>query len=168
VVGLRGPADSPGNHGRPVEELLQAARQRLRRLAPAEAYDAVRGGAILVDIRPQAQRLAEGCVPGSLHVERNVLEWRFDPRSDARLPQATGYDLHLIIMCSQGYAPTLAAASLQDLGLRHATDLTGGFIAWRKPGCQLSSVRTGRDHAGVIEEMRTGIAAVARDAGVRA
>lgn len=113
---------------------MQAARQRLRRLAPAEAYDAMRGGAILVDIRPQAQRLAEGRVPGSLHVERNVLEWRFDPHSDARLAQATGYDLHLIIMCSEGYASSLAAASLQDLGLRHATDLAGGFMACARGG----------------------------------
>jgi rhodanese-related sulfurtransferase len=134
VVGLPSPAEAPGNHGRPVDELVQAARQRLRRLAPAEACDAVRGGAILVDIRPEAQRLAEGCVPGSLHVERNVLEWRFDPRSDARLPQATGYDQHVIIMCSQGYASSLAAASLQDLGLRHATDLAGGFVAWAQAG----------------------------------
>ena len=135
MVGLRGAARSPaGNHGRSVEELLEAARQRLRRLAPAEAYDAIRRGAILVDIRPQAQRLAEGGVPGSLHVERNVLEWRLDPRSDARLAQATGYDLPLIVMCSRGYASSLAAASLQDLGLRNATDLTGGFMAWAQAG----------------------------------
>ena len=86
------------------------------------------------NIRPHGQRLAEGRVPGALHVERNVLEWRFDPRSGARLPQATGYDLFLIIMCSQGYASSLAAASLQDLGLHHATDLTGGFIAWAHAG----------------------------------
>lgn len=89
---------------------------------------------MLIDIRPQAQRAVEGGVPGALIVERNVLEWRFDPRSDARLPQATGYDAHLIIMCSQGYTSSLAAAALQDLGLRHATDLAGGFIAWAQAG----------------------------------
>jgi rhodanese-related sulfurtransferase len=72
--------------------------------------------------------------PGALHVERNVLEWRFDPRSEARLPQATGYGLHLIIMCSQGYASSLAAASLHDLGLLRPTDLAGGFIAWAHAG----------------------------------
>jgi rhodanese-related sulfurtransferase len=118
----------------PIDEILDAARRRLRRLDPAAAYDAMGSGATLIDIRPQAQRLAEGCVPGALHVERNVLEWRLDPRSAARLPEATGYDLRLIIMCSQGYASSLAAASLQDLGLRHATDLAGGFIAWAEAG----------------------------------
>jgi rhodanese-related sulfurtransferase len=117
-----------------IDEILDAARRRLRRLDPTAAYDAMRSGAILVDIRPQAQRLAEGCVPGALHVERNVLEWRFDPRSGARLAEATGYDLRLIIMCSRGYASSLAAASLQDLGLRHATDVAGGFIAWAAAG----------------------------------
>jgi rhodanese-related sulfurtransferase len=117
-----------------IDEILGVVRQRLCRLDPAAAYDAMLSGAILVDIRPQAQRRAEGCVPGALHVERNVLEWRFDPRSEARLPEATGYDLRLIIMCSQGYASSLAAASLQDLGLRHATDLSGGFIAWAQAG----------------------------------
>jgi len=94
----------------------------------------MRSGAILVDIRPRARRLAEGRIPGALVVERNVLEWRFDPRSEARLPQATGYDLHLIIMCSQGHASSPAAASLHDLGLRCATDLAGGFIAWAHAG----------------------------------
>jgi rhodanese-related sulfurtransferase len=69
-------------------------------------------------------------VPGALLVERNVLEWRFDPRSGARLPEASGYDARVIIMCSEGYASSLAAASLQDLGLRHATDIIGGFRAW--------------------------------------
>lgn len=118
-----------------VEDLLAAARQRLHRLGPAEAYQAWRqDGALLVDIRPQAQQAAEGTVPGALSVERNVLEWRFDPRSDARLPAATSYGQIVIIMCSQGYASSLAAASLQDIGLRHATDLAGGFLAWAQAG----------------------------------
>lgn len=134
MVALRGAVCPPGNHGRSVEEIVQAARQRLRRLDPAEASDAMRGGAILVDIRPQEQRIAEGEVRGALRVERNVLEWRFDPRSDARLPEATGYDLFLIVMCSEGYASSLAAASLQDIGLRYATDLAGGFLAWARAG----------------------------------
>ena len=124
--------------GRSIDAVLGAARQRLHRLAPAEALQAIRGGALLVDIRPQAQRAAEGLVPGALHVERNVLEWRFDPSSEARLPQATGYDQHVIIMCSQGYASSLAAACLQDIGLANATDLAGGFRAWAGVGlpCQ--------------------------------
>jgi rhodanese-related sulfurtransferase len=120
--------------GRSIDEITDAARQRLDRLSPAGARAAMREGALLVDIRPHAQRRAEGSVPGSLCVERNVLEWRFDPRSEARLPQATGYEAHLIIMCSRGYASSLAAASLQDLGLHRATDLAGGFIAWQQAG----------------------------------
>jgi rhodanese-related sulfurtransferase len=120
--------------GHSIGELLGDARRRLRRLGPAEVFEAIRGGALLVDIRPQEQRAAEGLVPGALHVERNVLEWRFDPGSEARLPQASGYDQHVIIMCSQGYASSLAAASLQDIGLVNATDLAGGFLAWAGAG----------------------------------
>ena len=124
--------------GHPIGAIVDLARQRLHRLGPAEALAAVRGGALLVDIRPHAQRAAEGLVPGALHVERNVLEWRFDPASESKLPQATGYDQQVIIMCSQGYASSLAAASLQDLGLVNATDLAGGFLAWAAAGlpCQ--------------------------------
>jgi len=126
---------APGNS---IGGVLDAARRRLHRLGPAEAFEAVRGGALLVDIRPQAQRATEGAVPGALHVERNVLEWRLDPGSEARLPQATGYDRQVIVMCSQGYASSLAAASLQDIGLVNATDLAGGFLAWARAGlpCQ--------------------------------
>ena len=94
----------------------------------------MRDGALLVDIRPAAQRAAEGEVPGALVIERNVLEWRLDPASDARLPQASSYDLPVILMCSEGYASSLAAASLQDLGLSAATDLDGGFRAWAAAG----------------------------------
>jgi len=121
-------------HGLSIHEMLAKARHRLRRLDPLEADEAIRDGALLVDIRPEAQRRSEGAVPGALIVERNVLEWRFDPRSGARLPQATGYDLRVIVMCSQGYTSSLAAASLRDLGLRHATDLDGGFTAWATAG----------------------------------
>jgi rhodanese-related sulfurtransferase len=123
---------SPAAPGQSIDELLAAARQRLRRLDPVRAYEAIKAGALLVDIRPTAQRGAEGEVPGALVVERNVLEWRFDPRCDARLPQATGYDQQVIIMCSEGYTSSLAAAALQDLGLYRATDLAGGFAAWSK------------------------------------
>jgi rhodanese-related sulfurtransferase len=82
-----------------------------------------------VDIRPAAQRAAEGEIPGALIVERNVLEWRFDPACAARLPIAR-YDLQVIVVCSEGYTSSLAAAALQDLGLTRATDLAGGFQAW--------------------------------------
>jgi rhodanese-related sulfurtransferase len=126
--------DSPPPGSRGIDEILAAARARLRRLDPAEARAAARAGAVLVDIRPIAQRAAHGGIPGALTVERNVLEWRFDPRSDARLPLAGRYDLPVIVYCQEGYTSSLAAAALQDLGLHHATDLAGGFAAWATAG----------------------------------
>jgi rhodanese-related sulfurtransferase len=118
-----------------IEQVLAAARARLRRLSPDEAYEAVaKTEAILVDIRPESQRMIEGSIAGALVVERNVLEWRFDPASSTRLPVATDHDLRVIVFCSEGYTSSLAAAALQDLGLRHATDLVGGFHAWRATG----------------------------------
>jgi len=119
---------------RPISQVLEQARSRLDRLGPAQAWEAMQAGALLVDIRPQAQRAAEGQVPGALVIERNVLEWRLDPASDARLPVAGSYDLQVIVMCSAGYTSSLAAASLQDLGLSAATDLDGGFQAWARAG----------------------------------
>jgi rhodanese-related sulfurtransferase len=119
---------------RSIDEILAEARQRLRRLNPAEAYEAMSHGAVLVDIRTVAQRAEQGRIPGSLHVERNVLEWRFDPQSAAKLPEATGYDVQVIVFCVEGYTSSLAAAALQDLGLTRATDLDGGFRAWEKEG----------------------------------
>ena len=118
---------------RTIDEILDDARARLTRLTPADALRAVADGALLVDIRPAAQRAAEGEVPGALAVERNVLEWRFDPQSDARLPEAS-YDLRVLVLCSEGYTSSLAAAALQDLGVHRATDVEGGFRAWRAAG----------------------------------
>jgi rhodanese-related sulfurtransferase len=135
--GQRRPASpAPPHSARPrsIDEILAEARQRLRRLGPAETYEAMGRGALLVDIRTQAQRAEQGHVPGSLHIERNVLEWRFDPQSAARLPQATGYDVQVIVMCVEGYTSSLAAAALQDLGLARATDLDGGYRAWQRAG----------------------------------
>jgi rhodanese-related sulfurtransferase len=120
-------AAPPGS--RSIDELLASARERLVRLTPVEAFAAVGDGAVLVDIRPAAQRVLEGSVPDALIVERNVLEWRFDPRSDARLPIAD-YDLQVVVLCSEGYTSSLAAAALQDLGVHRATDVVGGFQAW--------------------------------------
>ncbi|MET7420914.1 rhodanese-like domain-containing protein [Dactylosporangium sp. NPDC005555] len=120
--------------GRSIDEILASARERLTRVTPAEVPD----GAVLVDIRPAAQRAAEGEIPGALIVERNVLEWRFDPRSDARLPIADRYDLPVVVFCSEGYTSSLAAAALQDLGLHLATDLTGGFQAWKRAGLPIA------------------------------
>jgi rhodanese-related sulfurtransferase/mannose-6-phosphate isomerase-like protein (cupin superfamily) len=118
-----------------IEQVLSAARARLRRLSPDEAYEAMaKTEAIVVDIRPEGQRAIEGSIAGALVVERNVLEWRFDPASSARLPVATDHDLQVIVFCSEGYASSLAAAALQDLGLWRATDMVGGFHAWRATG----------------------------------
>ncbi|MFB4309313.1 rhodanese-like domain-containing protein [Actinomadura sp. GTD37] len=119
---------------RTIDEILADARGRLERLDPGTAHAEAREGAILVDIRPAAQRADEGEVPGALIVERNVLEWRFDPASQARLPEATGHDVRVIVLCSEGYTSSLAAASLHDLGLTRATDVVGGFKAWRAEG----------------------------------
>jgi rhodanese-related sulfurtransferase len=123
------PAGSRG-----IDEILAAARARLRRLDPEAGHVAHRAGALLVDIRPAAQRAATGAIPGALLVERNVLEWRFDPRSASRLPVAGRYDLPVIVFCQEGYTSSLAAAALQDLGLWLATDIVGGFAAWRVAG----------------------------------
>ncbi len=119
-----------------VDALLAAARARLRRLTPEQAAAAAGSGALLVDIRPYAQRVAEGEVPGALVVERNVLEWRFDPTSAARLPQARA-DLQVVVLCSEGYTSSLAAAALHDVGVPRATDLAGGVAAWRAAGLPL-------------------------------
>jgi rhodanese-related sulfurtransferase len=116
-----------------IDEVLARARTRLARLSPVQASAAVDGGAVLVDIRPAAQRSVEGEIPGAMLVERNVLEWRFDPASEARLPMAD-YDLQVIVVCSEGYTSSLAAAALQDLGVALATDLAGGFRAWEAAG----------------------------------
>jgi rhodanese-related sulfurtransferase len=113
-----------------VDDMLGAARARLLRLTPHEAHSEMAADATLVDIRPAAQRAAEGEVPGSVIVERNHLEWRFDPASDARLPWVTGYDHRIIVICQEGYTSSLAAVALHDLGLRRATDVIGGFRAW--------------------------------------
>jgi len=118
--------------------MLGAARARLDRVGPEQAAREAAAGAVLVDIRPQAQRAAEGAIPGALVVERNVLEWRFDPASDARLPVAA-YDLRVIVVCSEGYTSSLAAAALQDLGVRRATDLAGGFCAWQRAGLAVTA-----------------------------
>ncbi len=123
-----------------IDQVLLAARSRLQRLSAEETSDAMaKTGAILVDIRPEAQRAIEGSIPGALIVERNVLEWRLDPTSGARLPIATDHDLRVIVFCSEGYTSSLAAAALQEIGLWRATDLIGGFHAWRKAGLPTQS-----------------------------
>jgi rhodanese-related sulfurtransferase len=119
---------------RSIDEILAAARARLSRMTPAKAFAELDAGAMLIDIRPAAQRAGTGEVPGSVVIERNHLEWRLDPASSGRLPAATGYDLRPIVICMEGYTSSLAAAALQDLGFALATDVIGGYEAWRAAG----------------------------------
>jgi rhodanese-related sulfurtransferase len=120
-----------------IDQALESARARLCRLAADEVPAALHRGALLVDIRPQAQRAREGEVPQSLKplvIERNVLEWRCDPTSDARVPEAVSADVEWVVLCSQGYTSSLAAVALQDLGLHRATDVVGGYQAMAAAG----------------------------------
>jgi rhodanese-related sulfurtransferase len=126
---------------RTIDEIMAEARSRLRRVGPLLAAAEMRAGALLADTRSQAQREIQGEVPGALLVERNVLEWRFDPASDYRLPHVTGYGTRVIIMCAEGYSSVLAATSLQDLGLVNATDMVGGFGAWVRAGLPVTGRR---------------------------
>jgi rhodanese-related sulfurtransferase len=117
-----------------VEDMLAEARAELRRLEPAEASSALASGALLVDIRAESQRERDGVVPEALFIPRNVLEWRCDPRSRWRDERASDPGRRLIVMCDEGFASSLAAATLRQLGLEHATDVVGGFQAWRAAG----------------------------------
>ncbi|MGW6784647.1 rhodanese-like domain-containing protein [Streptomyces sp. NPDC054987] len=117
-----------------IDELLERVRAGYARVDAQEAYTAAAAGALLVDIRYQALRDRDGLIPGALVVERNELEWRLDPTGSHRVPEATGHDLRVVVICDEGYASSLAAASLHALGLHRATDLAGGFQAWRSAG----------------------------------
>jgi rhodanese-related sulfurtransferase len=117
-----------------IDELLEDARRGLLRVTPVEAAAAAKAGALLVDTRPVEQRRRDGEIPDALLIDRNVLEWRLDPTSDARIPEATDRERAVIVICNEGYASSLAAATLQELGLVNATDLVGGFQAWRDAG----------------------------------
>jgi len=132
AVGSAGQAEEQVRR-RTVDDLLAEARGGMSRPGPAEAVAAQRRGALLVDIRPHAVRAADGEIPGALVVERNVLEWRFDPASRWRHP-LTGYDAEVVVVCSEGYTSSLAAYALRQLGLHRATDLAGGFRAWQDAG----------------------------------
>jgi rhodanese-related sulfurtransferase len=117
-----------------VDDLLDQARSRLARLGPRAAREAARHGATLIDIRSESQIARDGTIPGALVIARNVLEWRLDPASAHRHPQAPGLDEQVIVVCDAGYASSLVAATLQELGFSRATDLDGGFQAWRDAG----------------------------------
>ncbi len=117
-----------------IRDLLDDVRLGLDRLTPEAAFAEMEAGAALVDIRTPEERLVEGEVPGAFVIGRNVLEWRLDPKSDASIPDLARYDRRIILMCSEGYASSLAAATLRRLGLSLATDLDGGFKAWYRAG----------------------------------
>ncbi|WP_433545358.1 rhodanese-like domain-containing protein [Streptomyces sp. CA-294286] len=126
-----------------IDELLERVRAGLVRVGPQEAYEAAASGALLVDIRYAALRERDGVIPGALVVERNELEWRLDPQGTHRVAEATGHDVRIVVLCNEGYASSLAAASLHRLGLHRATDLTGGFQAWRAAGLPVTEARGG-------------------------
>jgi rhodanese-related sulfurtransferase len=133
VAGCAGLTPSHNQRVPTIDELLAEARSRLVRLTPQEALAAQSAGAVLVDTRSERDRAAEGALPGALVVERTVLEWRLDPASENALPEAS-YDAHVVVVCSDGYSSSLAAATLQQLGITRATDLIGGFRAWKSEG----------------------------------
>ncbi|WP_405974323.1 rhodanese-like domain-containing protein [Streptomyces sp. NBC_00988] len=123
-----------------IDELLERARGTYERIEARAAYEAARDDkALLVDIRYAALRDRDGFIPGALVVERNELEWRLDPRGSHRAPEATDHDLRVVVICNEGYASTLAATSLHQLGLHGATDLVGGFQAWKAAGLPVTS-----------------------------
>ncbi|MEU0195591.1 rhodanese-like domain-containing protein [Streptomyces afghaniensis] len=132
-----GNGSSSGGVQRPVgiDELLERVRAGYERIEPQEAYEAaLAGDALLVDIRYAALRERDGLIPGALVVERNELEWRLDPQGSHRLLEATSHALRVVVLCNEGYASSLAVQSLHQLGLHRATDLVGGFQAWRAAG----------------------------------
>jgi len=117
-----------------IDVLLEQARRRLRRVTPQEASAEHADGALLVDTRTTEQRARDGDIPGALVIDRTVFEWRLDPASPSRIPEARDHDVRVIVICNAGFSSSLAAASLQDLGLVNATDVIGGFEAWKAAG----------------------------------
>ena len=135
----------PGVERRTIADVLDDARKRLDRLAPAEASAAMAQGAVLVDTRCQDQRLATGIIPGSIHVPLSVLPWRADPSSDHRDGRLTGLDARVILLCAHGYSSSLAAVTLRQLGFHLATDVLGGFEAWSAAGLPVEPLLTTED-----------------------
>ncbi|MFF9117437.1 rhodanese-like domain-containing protein [Streptomyces massasporeus] len=130
-----GPTGSAPRSPVGIDELLERVRAGYERVEAREAYEAAQAGdALLVDIRYAALRERDGLIPGAHVVERNELEWRLDPQGSHRLPEVTSHALRVVVICNEGYASSLAAQSLHQLGLHRATDLVGGFQAWRGAG----------------------------------
>jgi rhodanese-related sulfurtransferase len=127
-----------------LDEMLASARRRIKRYAPAEAWAAAANGAVLIDIRCAGDRERGGVVPGSLHIPRTVLEWRFDPASPWRTPHVGGLETQILLLCDHGCSSSLAAAALRDIGFVDVGDVVGGFQAWRDAGLPTAPPR---DHA---------------------
>ncbi len=113
-----------------IAKILAEARQSLLRVTPEQLSGERENGTLIVDIRPIEQRQRDGDLPGSIVIDRNVLEWRLDPSSEHRIPQVIGYDIRIVVVCNEGYSSSLAAAVLQKLGLHKAVDMIGGYQAW--------------------------------------
>lgn len=137
--------------GKTADQLLDEARARLERLEPQAAYEAALAGVRLLDIRSEGQRLRDGLIPDALVIPRNVFEWRLDPSGAFRHPFAPGPEELMIVMCDEGYQSSLVAATLKDMGFAGATDLVGGFRAWRAAG--LPIVPCDEDHLAEVAEM---------------
>ena len=137
-------------------------RARLERVAPEDLSAEIRSGAVVIDVRPADQRARDGALPGAVVVERNVLEWRLDPASPDRIAEVTGYDERIIVACNEGYSSSRAAAILQDLGLHRATDLIGGYQAWRTGVVEVRSNPVGEASAGDIGVRRRVVSASTR------
>ena len=140
------PSDRPAG-ARSIDELLAQVRLRIDRIDPEEAAARQAAGALLIDTRPWEQRSRDGAVPGAVLVDRNVLEWRLDPASPDRIPQVTGYDVEVIVLCNEGYSSSLVADTLRALGLTSAVDVIGGFVAWVAAGLPVVSPDARRDAA---------------------
>lgn len=139
TAGVGDVSGSGGERPEGIDELLDRVRLGLDRVEADEAHAAATAGdALLVDIRYAALRERDGLIPGALVVERNELEWRLDPQGSHRAAEATSHDLRVVVVCNEGYASSLAAVSLRQLGLHRATDLVGGFQAWKAAGLPVS------------------------------
>ncbi len=125
---------APKHRPHTIDELLARARKRLVRIEAVQAAAELARGALIVDTRPADQRAECGEISGATVIDRNVLEWRLDPASPSRIDAVTGYDIRVIVICNEGYSSSLVAATLQDLGLVNATDVIGGFQAWKAAG----------------------------------
>ena len=132
-----------------IDAFLEAARKGLDRVQPADLMSEMAAGAVVVDTRPSEQRHRDGELPGALVIDRNVLEWRLDPTSPHHIPEVTDASCRIIVVCNEGYSSSLAAATLRQLGLERASDLVGGFQAWKRRG--------GPDHGVVPTRVGPGL-----------